>query len=112
MRLKRQWTARYIHSRTDSSREDKQFGMAESEFDGAESAHGDSDDCAIRSSCRYEKLALNVRNEIVHNVIFVAILPPLRRIHVVRFVALGHNKDQTSLSKQIGRTQGRETVQI
>jgi len=78
--------------------------MAQREFNRTVPTHGDSDDRTISPSrCRW-KLIFNLFNEIAHDVVLVAILWRLSRIHVIRLIALRHNEDQTSLgeSRHVG----------
>ena len=70
--------------------------MAQREFDGCESAHGDSDDGAIVAVGGGRKTSFHIGDEVVDHEVFVLVLRPRGGVHAVRGGAVWHYENQAS----------------
>src|SRR4051794_20726356 len=71
--------------------------MRERDFHGAEAAHRHTDYCAVHAARSDWKTILNVHDQVFYDIIFVAIVRFGRGVHPVRFIAFGHDEDQSLL---------------
>ncbi len=63
--------------------------MTERNLDRTEATHGDSGDSAICTALGDWEPGFDVRKQVFHNVVFVAVRGGVYRVDVIRVVALG-----------------------
>jgi hypothetical protein len=73
--------------------------MLQCELHRSKPAHRDARYRAILPTTRCRKARPHIRDQVYHDVVFVAILRVFARIRVVRLVAFGHDKNQVVLGK-------------
>jgi hypothetical protein len=92
-------TAGDVDGGTDSASENKKVGMTQRQLHRSESPHRNTHDRTVRAAGRDWKPALHVGDEIVHDVVFVAVLRLVDGIRVIRGTCFGHYEKQGGRSK-------------